>query len=337
MTVGARIWLIGYMSEPSFQSIADAVLALGQRYGNSELQVFDLDTLSDDTVARLSDDLDSLTVDIPNTSEFRIASNDVVYHRATVRSFDDPRVSAAHVAVLPMLLDFLNNNCAFVVNRPCAAAQNGLKLYHLASLAQVGFQIPQTVAGTDVSALEQAVQPDGNWISKGCSGVRTRVSVVQRHDLLHFGSVARCPVQFQRRAGGADVRVHATPWGCVALRIVTEDADYRYASRRGFSVEFTVMDVPLDIEIRCREFLRASGMVLGGFDFRVDGSAWVALECNPMPGFNYYDDRCDGAVSELLHDALRRLHDRASTVPLVDAESERILFIDQDRRPSLRT
>lgn len=82
--------------------------------------------------------------------------------------------------------------------------------------------------------------------------------------------------------------------------------------------------MPDEVARLCAVFCERAGLELAGFDFKLDAAGeWVALEANPMPGFDYYDRRLDGVIS-------RRLIEMLGAGP-----GRREPFIERRRRPPL--
>ena len=320
------IWLIGYGLEKTFAYTAERLTALGVEHA-----IIDLDEVEAATSAHHRFGADGLTVTWNGVSR-HLASTDVVYQRVYFRDLGSRTRNA-------YLCDFLDALSAYLssirsVNRPNASSENGLKLLHLARLSECGFEIPQTIAGNDDTRIAASVQPDGKWISKGCSGVRTRVTVVSKEDYGQLESIRDCPVQFQKRIPGDDVRVHFIGRRHVGLRMRTSAIDYRYAA----SDEWQLVEpatLPRPIEIKCLEYLTRANITFGGFDFRVQGDRWTVLECNAMPGYDYYDRKVAGAISKMLAELLvdwdRRAVERDDAIRI--PEDSRACFITADRRP----
>jgi glutathione synthase/RimK-type ligase-like ATP-grasp enzyme len=79
--------------------------------------------------------------------------------------------------------------------------------------------------------------------------------------------------------------------------ISADTPDYR-ASR---SLEFAVHRLPVDLEQQLITATTKMGLSFAGWDFKLDkdGSYWC-LEANPMPGYDGYDRRLNGRITESL-------------------------------------
>ncbi len=320
------IWLIGYRLEKTFAYTIERFQQLGLPHA-----VLDLDEIERATSAHHRLDAEGLEVTWNGNSQ-RLTNDDVVYVRVYVRDLGSP----ARNAYLADFIDALGAYTSAIraINRTTASIENGLKPLHLSRLAECGFATPSTLAGTDENLIRQKIDPDSSWISKGCSGVRTRVTVISKEDYGQLAALHRCPAQFQKRIPGDDVRVHVIGHRCIGLRLRTRATDYRYSAGDDWQlIERTA--VPRAIEIKCLEYMRRTDLVFGGFDFRVQDDRWVVLECNAMPGYDYYDLKLDGAIANALAEQLRGWESdtqrRDDNVMISD--SPRAAFITPDRRP----
>lgn len=322
------LWLIGYGEERTFHYTSARLAELGVAFS-----VADLDRLTSGGRAYWRLTQDHLECGWGG-EHFRISRGDVVFQRAYHRELATLPERTYLAEFLEALAVFARRIC--VVNPPDTATENGLKLLHLDSLRRAGFRIPETIAGTSPQSVASLVSPDGNWISKGCSGVRTRVEALEKEDFGQLGCIASVPSQFQRRVGEYDVRVHMIDSCAVGLQIRTDAVDYRYATSEDKQVEYSSVDVPASIRVRCTEYMNKTGLVFAGFDFRVDSAGWTVLECNPMPGYDFYDSRASGAVSRRLAEFLvarERREDTGDGSVELSLPLEQRLFIGRSRRP----
>jgi hypothetical protein len=206
-------------------------------------------------------------------------------------------------------------------------------MLHALELAEHGFEIPETFIFGDAASAERVVEPDGEWISKGCSGVRTKSVAVDTSLVTAFDRLALCPSLFQRRVRGVDVRVHVAGNQTIGLEIESEATDYRYAWEQNFENSYREREVPRDIHFLCVEYCNKSDLLFSGIDFKIeDGTGrWVVLEANPMPGYDFFDRKIDGKISAAVLRVLQGEHLPASRPVLEDDD----LLIDRDRRPDL--
>lgn len=320
------IWLIGYGRESTFRHSISRLAEVGLAFS-----VLDLDLLETCEVASHEFYRSGLTITFDGVV-YEVSCADVLYLRVYRRQLGSAKRSAYQGELLDAIAAL--SEVAISVNPMSATVENGLKLFHLARLHESGFAIPRTHAGLDGGAAGRVVQPDGRWISKGCSGVRTEVRAVSKEDYGQLDLLPRSPVQFQEHVQGDDVRVHLIGKAAVAVRIRTDATDYRYASRDGHEIDFRLEEIPGNIRVMCREAMSRTGLVFGGFDFRVEGDSWTVLECNAMPGYDFYDRRLDGAISMHLASCLEALERGSRRVPGVElAGNSRECFLEAERRP----
>lgn len=184
-----------------------------------------------------------------------------------------------------------------VVNRPLERIDNSSKPFHAHELMQFGFRVPETLVSSDRSALVTFAR-QGRTILKAISGIRADAREVTPDELGSFRA-EQGPIQLQRRIIGEDLRVHVVGSQAFAERISTVAVDYRRSAND--TVTFTPHDLPEELAARMVETTATFGLSFAGWDFKVtpDGLYWC-LEANPMPGYDSYDRRADGAISEAL-------------------------------------
>ena len=190
---------------------------------------------------------------------------------------------------------WLDETALPVVNRPHHNQLNSYKPAHYAWLSANGLLVPPSLLSCDPARLEDFVSR-GRTVVKPVCGTRATTREVARADLdrlsRHDG-----PMLVQRLVPGDDVRAHVVGDEIVACRFTSSMIDYR-SDRRSRRAR---VELPDDLAALLVEKTAAQGLVFAGWDFKVDadGTYWC-LECNPMPGYSFYDRVCDGAVSDAL-------------------------------------
>lgn len=213
---------------------------------------------------------------------------------------DDPPVTETYARERRAALNVLLNRLAAPVANPPGRGQgNGSKPFQMAQLARAGFDVPRWIAGNDVTQIRAitARLPDGAII-KSCSGTR---SEVRRCDesLLERLAEGSCPVVIQQWVAGFDVRLHTVDGQSFATAIdAGPGVDYRFDDiRRQYHEHFA----PPALVEKCLQFAVEEGLLLAGFDFRVDGDGrWWCLECNPAPTFLPYEMETGQAIADAL-------------------------------------
>jgi hypothetical protein len=183
-----------------------------------------------------------------------------------------------------------------VANRPSAGHDNSSKPLHGAALAAFDFRVPDTITSSSPERL-LAFAADGPTISKAVCGVRADSALVSEEQLRGF-QPEQGPILLQRYVAGADARIHVVGDSLVAQRIVSGGVDYR---RDADFDDLERFDPPDELAQQLIRTTKALDLEFAGWDFKIDaaGDYWC-LEVNPMPGYNPYDHRCDGAISSLL-------------------------------------
>ena len=153
-----------------------------------------------------------------------------------------------------------------------------------------GFDIPETLISNDPDAVRAFHASHGPLIYKSISGVRSIVAELDVTDRDRLERIRWCPVQFQQRVAGTDIRVHVVGEDVHATEIASDGVDYRYASQRGGRTDLSAITLPGDVAERCVAMTAAMGLSLSGIDLRraLDGR-YYCFEVNPSPAFSYYE------------------------------------------------
>jgi hypothetical protein len=206
-----------------------------------------------------------------------------------------PGEAARWRGLLDGFTGWLDETTLPVVNRPHHNQLNSYKPAHYAWLSANGLLVPPSLMSTDLGRLKDFVS-GGRTVVKPVCGTR---AITREIDVADLDRVPRHdgPVLVQRLVPGDDVRAHVVGAEVVACRFTSSAIDYR-SDRRARRIR---VDVPSDLATLLVEKTAAQGLVFAGWDFKVDadGTYWC-LECNPMPGYSFYDRVCDGAVSDAL-------------------------------------
>lgn len=237
---------------------------------------------------------DSLSWISTADGEFRLDPDGPVYCRLIDLGSVLPTRAVEWRTVIEAWSSWLEFIPARVVNRPGWAAHNSCKPLHEDFLRGAGFSVPATLT---TSSRSELVEFAGRFpcIAKPLSGQRADCRTVTVADFDDYDERSG-PVHLQRRVDGVDVRVHIVGEQVIAQSIHSDDADYRLDSTARYS------RISLDAEFERRLITagNAAGLAFAGWDLRLDGdTAWV-FEVNPMPGYNHYDVRADGAITRAL-------------------------------------
>jgi hypothetical protein len=121
------------------------------------------------------------------------------------------------------------NGCR-VANRLSAMASNGSKPYQAQVIVRHGFASPDTLISTDPQEVLDFAARYEQVVYKSCSGVRSIVTAFDPvADRERLQRLRWCPVQFQERVVGPDVRVHVVGGETFAAIVDSTAVDYRYA------------------------------------------------------------------------------------------------------------
>jgi hypothetical protein len=205
-------------------------------------------------------------------------------------------------ARLNALILALHRTVCPVINRPLLDAGNGSKPLQTFELARLGFPVARSLTtSSPEQALAFAEELDWRVIYKSTSAlpsVANRLTPGRRADLERIRS---CPIFLQEEVAGPDVRVHVVGAETFAERIDFQGGvDARYSPRE--SRQFRPVELPEEVRERCVRFAAEHGLWIAGFDFKLrqPSGEYVALEANPTPGYDVYDFRAGGRISESL-------------------------------------
>jgi hypothetical protein len=233
---------------------------------------------------------------------YRLGDFGCIYQRVYPGSDAPP----AAVSRLMALETALYASRSQVINRPFAGWQNMSKPLQMLMLQQAGFAVPVSRSTSIPDDYRRFRQQTDDTIYKSNSGERSIVARLSAEHDERAGRLTNCPALFQQRIVGDDVRVHVFRDDAFAVRIQSDAVDYRYYKARGsFARLEPEPSLPLDVRTRCIEFAMATGVVLGGFDFKIDAAGcWYCLEMNPAPAFESYDHVLGGVIGRRLVEAL---------------------------------
>jgi hypothetical protein len=203
------------------------------------------------------------------------------------------------LAVEDVLWGFADVAQGVVVNRPSAMRSNSSKPYQCRLIEAHGFKVPETLITTDASAARWFRAQYREVVYKSISAQRSIVNRLSDEHESRMADLRWCPTQFQCWVPGVDHRVHVVGEQVFAVRVLSDDVDYRYGFAR-----MEPCQLPDDVAARCSSMARGLGLRLAGIDLRrtYEGE-WVCFEVNPSPAYSCYefpDRRISLAVAGLL-------------------------------------
>lgn len=194
---------------------------------------------------------------------------------------------------------------ACVVNRHSAMFSNSSKPYQAQIIHRYGLKVPPTLVTNDAQKLREFRERHKRVIYKSISGVRSIVKEFGPEDEERLCLIQYCPVQFQARVDGFDVRVHVIGQRTIATKVLTTGTDYRYAHQEGGNTELESFEIPDSVADSCVRLTAALGLHFSGIDlkFAPDGQVYC-FEVNPMPGYSYYESNTGQPISQYLAEYL---------------------------------
>lgn len=201
-----------------------------------------------------------------------------------------------------VLLRWIDVTPARVVNRPSVQGSNGSKPFQAQLIAGQGLEVPETLVTNDPELVREFVSRHRDVVYKSMSGVRSIVQRLEPPDLDRLEAIRWCPVQFQERVPGVDVRVHTVGGEAFATAVHSDATDYRYARQQvGTAAELAAVELPAEITLRCLSLAEALELEFAGIDLRIapDGRVYC-FEVNPSPAFSYYEANTGQPISAAL-------------------------------------
>jgi len=183
------------------------------------------------------------------------------------------------------------NGCR-IANRLSAMASNGSKPYQAQLIVRYGFSCPDTLITTDPQEVLDFAARHRQVVYKSCSGVRSIVTAFDPvADRERLQRLRWCPVQFQERVDGPDVRVHVVGGDAFAAIVDSAAVDYRYARAQvGQDARLRTYQLDDDIASRCVALAAALDLPFAGIDLKLAADQRViCFEVNPSPGFSWYE------------------------------------------------
>jgi RimK-like ATP-grasp domain len=187
-----------------------------------------------------------------------------------------------------------------VLNRYSAMGSNFSKPYQLQMIVEHGIGVPDTLVTNAPQLVRAFHAKHGRVIYKSISSERSIVKELDAGDLDRLDMIGWCPVQFQERVEGTDVRVHTIGQQVFATAITTGATDYRYAHRQiGEAASFEAIELPGETAARCVALARGLGLGFAGIDLRITPEGRViCFEVNPSPVYSYYEAQTGQPIAE---------------------------------------
>lgn len=274
--------LCGIPSEPALLHVCDALDERGARYAVLNQRHFAGWRLE---VDEQGDGLLWLGRQAIPTAEISAVYLRLMDHTALPEAAADPvRCAARH----DELYAWLEVTPLPVVNRPSLHSSNVSKPFQIQRIGAAGLAVPETLVTDDAAAVLAFAERVGPLIYKAVSGART---IVRPFDpTADLSRIASCPVQFQRRIDGVDVRVHRVGPELFPTAARSQATDYRYAHDDGLETTLEEFEIDAPTAAACLAAADALGLPLAGIDLRVDAEGRAhCFEVNPSPSFTYYE------------------------------------------------
>ena len=193
-------------------------------------------------------------------------------------SHTDARIYYQQLELLNYLLDHVFDN---VINTPSSASSNNSKPYQLSRAERLGFNIPESIILANVSCPDF----ENPTIYKSVGGIRSIVTEAIDNDV---NKEISCPVLFQEKIIGANIRVHLSDNHIFALKITSEEVDYRYTESPN---KYLTIQLPEEIVCKCIELKNNLGLRFTGIDFMLTpDNEYYFLEANTSPAFTHFEE-----------------------------------------------
>lgn len=241
------------------------------------------------TVGDASIDMDSVKVAYLRGAVF------YDYEEMRGRPLDDPLALRA-AWFEAQLTAWLDSSDALVINRSGPSATNNSKPYQLTVIRQAGLGIPETFISNDASAARAFLAEHPESIFKSISGVRSIVRRVSEKHLGFMDDVNWCPTLFQQIVTGINYRAHVLNGDIYAVRIESDQLDYRYGG-----CTMVAAELPPEVAEKCRRLNAMLGLCFTGIDLiRTPDDEWYCFEVNTSPGYPYFEAGSGQPISAAL-------------------------------------
>jgi glutathione synthase/RimK-type ligase-like ATP-grasp enzyme len=222
------------------------------------------------------------------------------------KAADDPMAIKAS-GFETQLMAWLNASDSLVINKADPSATNNSKPYQLDLIRKAGFKIPETFVSNDPGQVMQFLKRADRAVYKSVSAVRSIVHEVADEHLGFIEDVQWCPTLFQKVVDGINYRVHVIGPELFAVRITSDQLDYRYGQ-----TSMVVEKLPADIAEKCLLVNEMLGLHFSGIDLmRTPDDEWYCFEVNASPGYSYFESNCgvpiSVALAKFMTDADRRV------------------------------
>jgi glutathione synthase/RimK-type ligase-like ATP-grasp enzyme len=211
------------------------------------------------------------------------------------KAMDDPMAIKASGFEL-QLMAWLNASDALVINKADPSATNNSKPYQLSLINKAGFKMPETFISNDAEQVTQFLASAGSAVYKSISSVRSIVHEVGNDHLQFLDDVRWCPTLFQKVVDGINYRVHVIGNELFAVKITSDQLDYRYGQTTMVSE-----GLPAEIAKKCFRLNDVLGLHFSGIDLmRAPNDEWYCFEVNASPGYSYFELGSGAAISQAL-------------------------------------
>lgn len=194
-----------------------------------------------------------------------------------------------------------------LANPLSAMASNMSKPYQAQLIARHGFYTPATLVTDDPAEALGFVDRHRGAVYKSTSGIRSVVTAFDPvRDTGRLERLRWCPVQFQERLDGPDVRVHVVGERTFAVLVDSTAVDYRYARAQvGTDARLHAHRLDDDLAERCVALAADLGLPFAGVDLKLLPDGRIAcFEVNPSPGFSWYESETGLPIAAAVADWL---------------------------------
>ena len=200
---------------------------------------------------------------------------------------------------------FKNIDCLWV-NSLNAINMHKTKAHQLHLMAKNGIRVPKTLITNDKEELKSFVENyKGDLIFKPVrGGAHTEKFDLQYLHDEKINNLKYCPVTFQEKLEGVDVRVYVVGDKIFAAEIRTTEIDFRNDP----NAEIVPVDITEHVKNDCFKIMEMFDLNFTGIDIRhnPETDEYVFIEANPSPMFIHFEKKTGFPVSETLAEMLIR-------------------------------
>ncbi len=200
---------------------------------------------------------------------------------------------------------FTDLDCLWV-NSLNAINLHKTKVHQLHEMAKNQIRVPKTLITNDKEELKLFIDSyDGDLIFKPVrGGANTELFDKKTFNEEKINNLQFCPVTFQEKLEGVDVRVYGVGDKLFTAEIRTSELDFRNDP----NAQLVSVDLPDSVKNDCLKIMKMFDLHFTAIDLRynLEKNEYVFIEANPSPMFTHFEKLTGFPISDNLVELLIR-------------------------------